>query len=144
LEGLATRMALLPGRKNILWITFGVPCGLPMENGLIWDCRPSLSKVAVKLDQANVTVSPVALQTASADIESNVTLQQFVNLTGGRLYAGGDIERAIPDAIELARASYRVHYAPPANSWDGKPHKIRATSTRKGISIQSKQSYSAD
>ena len=67
LEGLATRMALLPGRKNILWITFGVPCGLPMENGLIWDCRPSLSKVAVKLDQANVTVSPVALQTASAE-----------------------------------------------------------------------------
>ena len=41
LEILAARMAPMPGRKNILWITFGVPCNLPQENGQIWDCRPS-------------------------------------------------------------------------------------------------------
>lgn len=143
LEILAARMAPIPGRKNVLWITFGVPCSLPQENGQIWDCRPSLNQVAARLDAANVAVSPIALQTAAADMESNVTLQQFVDSTGGRFYPGGDIERAVPDAIELARSSYRVQYAPPANNWDGKPHKVRATSTRKGVSLLAKQSYAA-
>ena len=32
---------------------------------------------------------------------------------------------------------------PPANNWDGKPHKVRATSTRKGVSLLAKQSYAA-
>ena len=144
LEILAGRLAPLPGRKNILWLTFGVPCALSTENGQSWDCRPNLNKVAAKLDQANAAVSPVALQSAAADPEINSTFQQFVDLTGGKFYAGGDIERAIPDAIELARSSYRVQYAPAPNNWDGKQHKIRATSTRKGISLQSKQSYTAD
>jgi VWFA-related protein len=144
LEILAGRLAPLPGRKNILWLTFGVPCTLTTENGQPWDCRPNLNKVAAKIDQANVAVSPVALQGASADIESTATLQQFVDLTGGKLYSGGDIERAIADAIELARSSYRLQYAPPANNWDGKLHKIRATATRKGIGLQYKQSYTAD
>jgi hypothetical protein len=144
LEILAGRLAPLPGRKNILWITFGVPCALDTENGQRWDCRPNLNKVAAKLDQADVAVNPVALQTAAADPEINSTFQQFVDLTGGKLYTGGDIGRAIPDAIELARSSYRLQYAPPANNWDGKPHKIRAISTRKGVALQSKQSYTAD
>ena len=143
LETLAAGMAPLPGRKNILWMTFGVPCALDTENGQRWDCRPNLNKVAVKLDEANVAVSPVTLQSAT-DPEIRSTFQQFVELTGGKLYAGGDIERAIPDAIELLRSCYRVQYAPPANGWDGKPHKIRATSTRKGVNLQSKQSYIAE
>lgn len=144
LEILAGRLAPLPGRKNILWLTFGVPCSLPTQSGQFWDCRPNLIKVATRLDQANVAVSPVALQSASADVEANVTLQQFVDLTGGKLYAGGNIERAIPDAIELGRSSYRLQYAPPANNWDGKVHKVRAVTTRKGINLQSVQSYTAD
>jgi VWFA-related protein len=144
LEILAGRMAPMPGRKNILWLTFGVPCALPTENGTIWDCRPNLAKVAAKLDQAGVAVSPVPLQTGVADIESNTTLQQFVDLTGGKMYGGGDIEHAIPDTIELARSSYRVQYAPAANNWDGKVHKIRALSTRKGITLLATQSYTAE
>jgi VWFA-related protein len=143
LESLGSRMAQLPGRKNVLWITFGVPCNLPMENGQIWDCRPNLNQVAGKLEQANVAVSPIAMQAAAADPESNLTLQQFVELTGGKLYGGGDIERAIPDAIEQSRATYRVQYAPPSGNWDGKVHKIRVTSPRRGISLQSRQSYTA-
>lgn len=144
LEILAGRMAALPGRKNILWITFGVPCNLKTENSQVWDCRPNLNQVAAKLDQSNIALNPVALQGAAADTESNFTLQQFVELTGGKLYGGGDIERAVPDAIELARSGYRVQYAPPPNNWDGKVHKIRVTSTRKGVSLQARQSYTAE
>jgi VWFA-related protein len=144
LETLAARLAMLPGRKNILWVTFGVPCSVPATNGQAWDCRPILGKLAEKLEQANVAVDPVPLQSAAADIESNVTLQEFADLTGGKLYTGGDIERAIPDATAQSQAEYRVQYAPAANNWDGKPHKIRVGSSRKGINLQARQSYTAD
>jgi len=136
LEILAGRLAPLPGRKNVLWLTFGVPCSVPLQNSQFWDCRPNLGKVAVKLDQANVAVTPVALQTGVADVESSVTLQEFVDLTGGKLYPGGNIERAVANSIGQARSSYRVQYNPPANNWDGKLHKIRISSTRKGITLQ--------
>jgi len=144
LETLSARLAPLPGRKNILWITFGVPCSVPTTNALPWDCRPILNKLADKLDQATVAVDPIEMQSASADIESNVTLQQLVDFTGGKLYSGGDIERAVPDAIESARSAYRVQYAPAGNNWDGKVHKIRATSSRKGVNLQAKQAYTAE
>jgi VWFA-related protein len=143
LDTLGARMSPMPGRKNILWITLGVPCDLPQAGGQVWDCRPTLSQLTGTLDAANVSVSPIALQAAAADPESNVTLQHIVDATGGKFYSGGDIERAIPDAIDLARASYRVEYAPPANNWDGKPHKVRATVARKGVSLFVKQSYTA-
>jgi VWFA-related protein len=143
LDTIGTRLAPLPGRKNILWATFGVPCSVSRENGEIWDCRPNLGKVAAKLAQANVAVDPVVLQSGTADIESGVTLQEFVDLTGGKLY-GGDIGRALADSMEGARSSYRLQYAPRANSWDGKSHKLKVTSARKGVSILVPQSYTAE
>jgi hypothetical protein len=144
LQTLAGRMMAMPGRKNILWITFGVHCNLPKEGGQIWDCRPNLYQATSRLDAANVAVSPIAMQPAAADPESNLTLQLFVDATGGKFYTGGDIERAIPDAIDGARSSYRAQYAPPANGWDGKVHKVRVSSTRKGVTVLAKQNYTAE
>jgi hypothetical protein len=39
--------------------------------------------------------------------------------------------------------SYTVSYQPPAKSWDGKFHKIRLSSTRKGVQFQYEQGYVA-
>ena len=144
LATLASRLAPLPGRKNILWLTGGMPCTLSTESGMPWDCRPILSQVSAKLEDANVGLSPVSIQTGATDPEVTSTFQQFVDQTGGKLYTGGDIERAVPEAIELGRSAYRLQFAPPANSWDGKVHKIRATSTRKGVGLLSRQTYTAE
>jgi VWFA-related protein len=143
LDTIGSRLAPLPGRKNILWTTFGVPCSVARENGQIWDCRPNLGQVAAKLTQANVAVDPIVLQSGTEDIESGVTLQLFVDLTGGKLY-GGDIAKSLADSMDGARSSYRLQYAPAGNNWDGKPHKIKLTSARKGVTILAQQSYTAD
>lgn len=142
MEILAGRMAALPGRKSVLWMTFGTPCALPLENGQRWDCRPTLAKVAAKLDEANVAVDPITLQTGLVDVENNVTLQEFVDRTGGRLLASGDIERSLPESAQMARSSYRLQYAP-AGNWDGKEHKVRVSSVRAGVTLLAKQSYPA-
>ncbi|HWC98873.1 MAG TPA: VWA domain-containing protein [Candidatus Sulfopaludibacter sp.] len=143
LETLAVRMMPLPGRKNILWTTIGVPCSIPTENGQIWDCRETLGKIATRLNQADVAVNPVALQAGTADVESAITLQQFADITGGKTYSA-DIEHAVADCIDGARSSYRLKYAPAANNWDGKQHKVHVTSSRKGVTILAPQSYTAD
>ncbi|HZY60106.1 MAG TPA: VWA domain-containing protein, partial [Candidatus Binataceae bacterium] len=144
LEIVAGRLALLPGRKTIDWITAGVPRSFPLENGQIFDCIPNLRQAAGKIAQANVSVNPVSQLLASTGPENLQTLQEFADLTGGKLYQGGDIERAIPDTIEASRSVYRVQYAPPGGNWDGKFHKVRVTATRKGVNIQSEQGYTAD
>jgi hypothetical protein len=42
-----------------------------------------------------------------------------------------------------ARTNYDVGYAPPDTNWDGRFHKLRVTTRRKGIRIQAKSGYYA-
>src|SRR5207244_1818139 len=109
-EILAGRLAPLPGRKTIDWISAGVPRSLHLENGQIFDCLPNLRQAANRIAQANVSVNPFSQLEASTEPENLVTFQEFADLTGGKLYQGDDIERALPDAIEASRMSYRVQY----------------------------------
>ena len=141
-ERLAAGLEPIPGRKNILWLTDGVPCVIQTST-TPWDCRPTLNRTAAKLVQAGIAVNPVVMENLG-DTEVTSTYQQFTDLTGGKLYPPADIERAIAGSIELNRSSYMVQYAPPANAWDGKLHKVRVTSTRKGVTLQSTQGYMAE
>jgi hypothetical protein len=97
----------------------------------------------MKLDAANVAVTPLNQLPSSGDTTNLSTLQEFAAFTGGKIYAGGDIERDLPTALETGQNGYRIQYAPAADSWDGKLHKIH-TSVRKGITLQIKQSYLAE
>ena len=144
LEILSGRLAPLPGRKDILWITFGVPSSLLTPEGQPFDCFPNLRKVAAKLDDASTAVDPLNQLASSGDTTNLATLEEFANLTGGRIYHGADVERDLPTALEAGASFYRLQYAPPADSWDGKLHKIRLATTRKGITLQAKQSYLAE
>ncbi len=141
-EQLAARLEPLSGHKNILWLTAGVPCVL-QTNNTPWDCRPTLSNTAAKLVRAGVTINPVVLENL-ANPEITSTYQQFIDFTGGKLYPTADIEKAVGDSLELNRSSYAVQFAPAANSWDGKLHKVRVTSNRKGVNLQFTQAYTAD
>lgn len=69
------------------------------------------------------------------------TLQQLTYLTGGRMYSSHEAEKAISDSLEDARARYRLAFAAAA---DGKYHRIRVTSTRKGVRLEAPRGYFAD
>jgi hypothetical protein len=64
-------------------------------------------------------------------------------MTGGRTDAGKDIGAAVQQAISDVRTSYQIGYLPPEKNWDGKFHKIRVTSKRKGVRIQTRTGYYA-
>ena len=69
------------------------------------------------------------------------TLQQLSQLTGGRVYERGDIAKAITSSLSDAPARYSLQFEAPA---DGKYHKVRVVSTRKGVRIEAPQGYFAD
>ena len=170
LSVVAARLAGVPGRKNIVWLTHGVPISLSPNRALAgdWvDYTPFIQQLSQTLDRADVSIYAVqqsppgsanvpesdmgrsasdgrgAPDQAAAGIGSEQTLEQFASLTGGRAYTNNDISGAIKQAINDAKQSYLLSYTPPPENWDGKYHKIRVTSTRKGIRLQTRQGYFA-
>ena len=151
---LAAQMAELPGRKNIVWITHGVPIVIRDIAGQPFDFTPYLRRLCAQLDRANVALYPVQLtppgmamagqpEAQHSGLGSADTLDQFAQLTGGRASAGGDFANVIRQAMIDARTSYQIAYEPAESNWDGKFHKLRITTKRKGVKLQSKNGYYA-
>jgi len=147
LSELTSQMAQVPGPKSFVWITQGV------ENGYIEVGRQ------VHLDTAplrNFAAGLNALETAAYAVEQRPsgslppqnegspgdTLAQVSALTGGRVFPTDTTTQAIKAAASDAlRVNYRIAFLP--DRLDGKYHKIRVTTTRKDIKIQTTQNYYA-
>jgi len=70
------------------------------------------------------------------------TLRQLTNLTGGRMYTGNSVDKAIIQALQNARARYELAYASPHS--DGKYHKLRVTCARQGVHVEAPRGYFGD
>ena len=163
LSAIAAELSRVPGHKNIVWITDGVPIELGpnrSDTGDFVDFTPLLRQMSDEFDRSGVAIYPVrqimlgtpthiddgpapAPANGAAGMGSMDTLDQFAELTGGRPDAGKDIGAAVRQAINDARTSYQIGYYPPETNWDDKYHKLRVTCTRKGVRIQAKTGYYA-
>jgi VWFA-related protein len=166
LDNLAVQLSRVPGHKNIVWITDGIPVTLGpyrSDTGDYVDFTPQIRQMSEALDRSGIAIypvrqvmlgSPTAIGDASgggngggftggSGLGSLDTLDQFAGMTGGRPDVGKDIGAAIKQAMSDARTSYQVAYYPPERNWDGKFHKIRIVTKRKGVRLQSKTGYYA-
>ena len=156
LGSLAARLAGMPRRKNIVWITHGVPIALsPAVTGTDWiDYTPLLRQLSERLDRANISIYPVQQVppgmampgTADAQhsgLSSEDTLQEFARYTRGRANRTNDIREAIHQAMNDVRTGYQLGYCPATQNWDGKFHKVRVACARKGVRVQVKEGYYA-
>jgi VWFA-related protein len=154
LEDVAGLLAGVPGRKNIVWITHGVPISLGAQ-GTIGvsepvDYRPQLQRLTATLDRIGVSIYAVqptppgmTLDGSLAGTGSEETLQRFAELTGGTVKSSGDIGAVVRQAMNDVRTGYLLGYTPPLDSWDGKFHKLNITAARKGVRLQFKAGYVA-
>lgn len=149
LASLAGRLSVFPGRKNIVWITHGVPITFNTPDGGFADYTPQLRCLSEAAARANVAIYPVqqippgmGTYRGHEGYDSEDTLDQFAQLTGGRAVAS-DVGLTLHQAVNDLRTSYQVAYAPPAENWDGKFHKLRVACTRKGVRVQSRTAYYA-
>lgn len=144
LEVVSNQLATLPGRRDIVWITNimpaitnSTPCG-----GDWVECGLYVAHMAVTLGHDGVAVNPyyssgVAQPTVSYDLD------QMALLTGGHAYYLQDIREVVKEVARTAGNSYEIAYAPSAESWDNKFHKIRVACERKGVKLQVKERYYA-
>lgn len=156
LESMAVELSRVPGRKNLVWVTDGVPFELGpnrSDTGDFVDYTPMLRRMSDAFDRSGMAIYPARqIMLGSPDnpdggnrsgIGSSETLNQFAQMTGGRPDGGKDIGAAVQQAVSDARTSYQLGYYPPEKSWDDKFHKLRITCTRKGVKIQVKSGYYA-
>jgi VWFA-related protein len=147
LAELVAQIAQVPGPKSFVWITQGI------ENGYI---DPGGQFRADTTPLRMFTASLNALETAAYAVQQRPsgsippqnegspgdTLEQLSALTGGHVYPTDNTEQAIRQATGNApRMNYRLAFA--LDRLDGKYHKIRVTTARKDIRIQTAERYYA-
>ena len=144
LEVLANQLATLPGRSDIVWITSIMPSitNSLRCNGDWVDCGLYVAHTAVTLEHDGAAVNPVSLS-GVVDPAAGYDLEQMALLTGGRTYFGEPIREVLQQLSRNSANAYEIAYAPEAQSWDNKFHRVRLTCERKGVKVQFKERYYA-
>jgi VWFA-related protein len=140
IETLGAALKPFPGRKNLIWITNGVPFSSAYRDGFgrePADNSSLVNRIATTLDHDGITLSSV-YEGTSVENGNVATLDQFADLTGGKVYQN-DVEKAVKEVMAASRSGYLMEYDGPR--LDGKYHKIRVTCSRKGVRLQVKQGY---
>jgi len=145
---LARALAVVPGRKNLIWISAGFPFDITSN-------APQMQKTAALLAATRIAVYPVDVrgvtsmtadgatrdseifapvptetyETLSGQFEENIsiveTMQNAAKLTGGRAYINkNDLKNAISDGMEAGSNYYTLAYRPVNTDWNGKFRKI--------------------
>jgi VWFA-related protein len=165
LASLGGQLSAVPGRKIIVWVTDGVPVALGenrSDTGFPVDFTPQIRELSDVLERSKVALYPVrqimlgrsdnigaesggfgATGGEGTGLQSIATMNLFADLTGGRRSTDKDIAGAVRQAMKDLQFSYQIGYYPPTSNWDDKFHKLRVTSKRKGLHIQSKMGYYA-
>jgi len=143
LDALGAQLAPISGRKNLLWVTHGVPNNIQLDDGTWFDMTPQLRRVAASFARAQIAIYPVGQSSegAGADLvgQARQGLQILAGLTGGRWWSSDSTPVALRSAIADMRNYYTVAYYSPFT--DKKPHKIRVESSRKNIRILTRDGY---
>ena len=156
LDELATQLSRFPGRKNVVWVTDGVPIMLGPQHsytGEPVDYTPQLRQLSDWFDRCGGSIYPVrqvmlgspeAMGAAyGSGIGSEETLDQLAGLTGGRPTGSKDVGAAVRQAMSDVLTSYQIGYYSSEDNWDRKFHKLRVTCKRKGVRVQAKSGYYA-
>ena len=108
------------------------------------DYEPFLQHFTGELNQSNTLLYaaedlPVGAMPPTDHGTAADTLRQLADLTGGRVFLGTNMDKAITEAIKNARGRYQVTIAAPA--LDSKHHKLRVACARKGVKVDGPRGY---
>jgi VWFA-related protein len=144
LTALGEQMASVAGRKNLVWITHGIPLRTRLLSGTWADFTPRLQLLCEAASRSQIAIYTV--DQSAAGIGANPiafarqTLEMLPSLTGGRWYDSGNSTRALSGVMTDSRGSYRLAYYAPVREHPGE-RKIHVNSTRKGIRLFTKDAY---
>lgn len=166
LNQLARSMAVFPGRKNLIWISGGIPFD-PL------DTDPQMQKTAALMAATQMAVYPVDVRglpwlgadgaAYSQDVFGprggeysersgqgeelslvHETMLNVAHLTGGRAYFNNnDIPGQIQDVVNSGSNYYTLAYRPEDQEWNGKFRKVTVKTSLENVKVRCRPGYYA-
>jgi VWFA-related protein len=166
LNQLARSMAVLPGRKNLIWISGGFPFDPASTD-------PQMRWTSTLLAATQIAVYPIDVQGvkylgpdgAAPDsavflpyggsydelsgqnqelLSIHESMSDIAAITGGKaLFGRNDLEQAIRDSVNSGTNYYTLSYHPTNPDWNGKFRKLAVKVANSGLKVQSRPGYYA-
>jgi VWFA-related protein len=139
-DALAPRLAAIPGRKSVFWITQGFP---PSE--LRWG-RTAWDQTFRGLNQANVAVNTVDANGMGGPVRlwgpgAILSLQEIAEQTGGTaIFHRNDLDEGMAE-INAARASYTLGFYLGEKEGDGRFHRLTVKVDRPALELYYRRGY---
>lgn len=149
MDEVATYLAGIAGRKNLIWLGTGIPSiVLPPEiakKGNVPDVSPALRKTYAMLADAEVTIYPVDPSGVGKLGPRHLAMEAVAESTGGiAFYETNDVGNAVVRAIEAGASYYTLSYAPPSLAYDSKYHTISIKVVRPDLHLVYRKGYNAE
>jgi hypothetical protein len=139
LRQLGAQMQIITGRKNLIWLTRGIPTAGRSVSALgDVDFTNKLRLLNESLSRAQVAVYPVG---GAIDSNNFNALDEMANATGGRKYAFCAVEEALRRAAEDSRTNYQLAFYSEEDA--SEHHKLRITSVHKDVHLQVLSGFSS-
>jgi VWFA-related protein len=140
LQGFASRLAGLPGRKSIVWISRGIPLSIAgQQPGYSRDYAAQQDRLSATLQRGNIAMYPVGDSRREMGSQSMGMLNDIANRTGGRSHLDMDVISSIQQAMQDSRASYTLAFSP--RTADAKYHKVHVACTKNGVHVLAPDGY---
>ena len=166
LNQLARSVAIFPGRKNLIWISGGVPFDATSTD-------PQMQKTATLLAATQVSVYPIDVggvrylgadgSTRSSEmfgryggsydetsgqyqelLDTHQTMTSLATLTGGTAYLNrNDLAGEISDSIDSGSHYYTLLYRPRNDNWNGRFRRIAVKASPPNVKIHCRAGYYA-
>jgi VWFA-related protein len=137
---LGEKLARLPGRKNLIWVTPGFPMRWLVQMG------DESQRTLAQLNDANVALNAIDIRgvgPGSDDPQLNV-MKSMTEEVGGQVYRTNDIGGEIVDADEAYRTNYTLGFYLADTERDGNFHKLELRVDRAKLSLSYRKGYVAE
>jgi VWFA-related protein len=147
LSELAGRMAGLPGKKSLIWLTNGFPVSI--DGSVVPGAKAAEELYASEVDRLlgtfnrlNITVHTVNSKGLSATGRSyGATLREFSDRTGGTMFSDrNDLNTGVQTALEDMQAGYTLGFLVPEDAAPG-VHRILIRTTKSSVKLRFRESY---
>jgi VWFA-related protein len=161
LNAIASHVANIPGRKNLLWLTANLPfsgaaiarilaraniAAYPVDARGLLPLTPANTRddLGVGEEQARSVLGIAARVEESGQPTGIDAMQKMAEDTGGRAFVNtNDLTGAIRKAIEDSAVTYTLGFYIDARSADGNFHELKIQVKREGLTIRYPRGYFA-
>lgn len=160
---LAHALAVVPGRKNLIWISRGFPFDLSSDTGRFRSVAALLAanRIAVyPVDARGVVMTGPDAQASGSEVyaqrsegspgqdQENAgimqTMRSIAEITGGRAHFNtNDLAAAMADSMRSGSNYYTLAYRPSGVEWNGQFRKIAVKTSRPHVKLHCRSGYYA-